>query len=154
MYGSNFKTIFPLLNIPLLNMLLFYFILGGLIGKGRRRGQKTTSNLNPQFAWRGPFRGKQENPGGWWTSPPLLTKDPREVRDWKGFAIQWSWSDVQLHSMSITHSVGFSDAWFQFSVLNYATCLGWMAAVVQLTSTKELVEQMSQDIHKTQMNEW
>ena len=58
--------------------------------------------------------------------------------------------------MSITRSVGFSDAWFPFSVLNFTTFLGWMAAVVpvvQPTSPKTLAEQMSQSIHETK-NEW
>ena len=58
-----------------------------------------------------------------------------------------------IHHMSITHSVGFSDAWFQFSVLIHTTCLGWMAAVVQPTSRKALAERMSQS-YKTQMNKW
>ena len=33
------------------------------------------------------------------------------------------------HRMLITRSVGFSDTYFQFSILNFTTCLGWMAAV-------------------------
>ena len=53
--------------------------------------------------------------------------------------------------MSITLSVGFSDNWFKFSVQNYTTCLGWMAAVVQPTGPKALAEQTSPNIHKTQM---
>ena len=55
--------------------------------------------------------------------------------------------------MSITHSVGFNDDLFQFFVLNYTTCLGWMAAVAQPNSPKALAEQMSQNIHKTQIND-
>ena len=51
-----------------------------------------------------------------------------KVHVWHGF--------MYVHHMSITRSIGFSDASFRFSVPDYTSYLGWWAAVVLSTSKK------------------
>ena len=101
------------------------------------------------FDWRG------RSGRSWWTRRSSGSAARTATRSTWSRARSWTWwwMVVILHCLSITRSVGLSDAWFQFSLLTYTTCLGWMAAVVLPTSPKALAEQMSRNIRKTQMNE-